>query len=199
MHGCYLLRNEMVHFVYNLQYYLMFEVIECASVEFATALSAATDLDGVLGAHHAFLANIETKAMLRPGDEPMHIALVRLFDSILAFARAQDVLYMSLLEQTAAARQHAKRVGESADRGHGWGARGQVSEAMLGGAVIERRLADQLMASADEYKRRFSHFFEMVRAQQSYDLAFLAFRLDFNEYFESLALADEEAAEATGG
>ena len=31
MHGCYVLRNEMVHLIYNLQYYLMFEVNECAS------------------------------------------------------------------------------------------------------------------------------------------------------------------------
>ena len=30
MHGCHLLRNEMIHFVYNLQYYLMFEVLECS-------------------------------------------------------------------------------------------------------------------------------------------------------------------------
>ena len=30
-HGCYVLRNEMVHLIYNLQYYLMFEVNECAS------------------------------------------------------------------------------------------------------------------------------------------------------------------------
>ena len=31
IHGCYVLRNEMVHLIYNLQYYLMFEVIEIAS------------------------------------------------------------------------------------------------------------------------------------------------------------------------
>jgi hypothetical protein len=31
IHGCYVLRNEMVHLIYNLQYYLMFEVIEMAS------------------------------------------------------------------------------------------------------------------------------------------------------------------------
>ena len=36
----------------------------------------------------------------------MHTALVALFDAVLQFARTQDALYMSLLEQKAAARQH---------------------------------------------------------------------------------------------
>ena len=30
MHGCHLLRHEMVHFVCQLDYYLKFEVIECS-------------------------------------------------------------------------------------------------------------------------------------------------------------------------
>ena len=47
-------------------------------------------------------------------------ALKELFDSILQFARAQDVLYMSLLEQKAAARQHA--------RGHSRFARAAATE-----------------------------------------------------------------------
>ena len=60
---------------------------------------------------------------------------------------------------------------------------------------------EQLLASAAEYKRRFAAFFHLVRAHQSYDLAFLAFRLDFNEYYESLELArrGDGAAEVEAG
>ena len=192
MHGCYLLRNEMVHFVYNMQYYLMFEVIECASVEFAEQLNAATDLDMVLNSHARFLGSIETKAMLRPEDEEMHRALKELFDAILQFARAQDVLYMSLLEQKASARQHAASVKSSASSAV-WGAVGDVSDSQLGGVTVEPRLTEQLLAAASDYKRRFGTFFALVREHASYDLAFLAFRLDFNEYYESLAA--EAAAE----
>jgi gamma-tubulin complex component 3 len=196
MHGCYLLRNEMVHFVYNLQVYLMFEVIECEWVELCQKLTAATDLEGVLSSHNSFIAAIERKAMLRPEDESIHLALRSLFDAILQFARSQDVLYMSLLEQKAAARQHTAAVGASASEGR-WASKGKVSDAQLGTVRVEPRLAEQLNASASEYRTRFATFFALVRGHASYDLSFLAFRLDFNEYYESLALVREEGTSTT--
>ena len=48
------------------RYYLMFEVVERASVDFSSRLDEATDLDGIIAAHHTFLSTIEAKAMLRP-------------------------------------------------------------------------------------------------------------------------------------
>ena len=39
----------------------------------------ATDLDGIISAHRAFLAYVDAKAMLRPQDEQMHSALKQLF------------------------------------------------------------------------------------------------------------------------
>ena len=134
----------------------------------------------------------------------MHNALKDLFDSIVQFARAQDVVYMSLLEQKAAARQHATAVAATDQRG-AWGAMGDVSDAQLGGVTIEPRLTEQLLVATADYKRRFGVFFDLVRENTSYDLAFLAFRLDFNEHYElsmqaaaSVARAAEESA-ADGG
>ena len=129
----------------------------------------------------------------------MHKCLKELFDAILQFARSQDVLYMSLLEQKAAARQHAATVGYSAKSG-GWGAVGEVSDAQLGGVAIEQRLTDQMVSSAAEYKSRFGRFFALVREHgaESYDLAFFAFRLDFNEYYESLAQVPTGGGEGEG-
>ena len=72
-----------------------------------------------------------------------------------------------------------------------------VDASTLGGVVIEPRITDQLAASSHDYKQRFAAFFHLVREHQSYDLAFLAFRLDFNEYYESLELA-RKAAEGDG-
>ena len=99
---------------------------------------------------------------------------------------------MSLLEQKAAARQHAAAVDESARRG-GWGTVGQVSDAQLGGVTVEPRLTEQLLAAAADYKNRFGTFFALVREHASEDLAFLAFRLDMNEHYERRA-AEERAA-----
>lgn len=184
MHGCYVLRNEMVHFVYNLQYYLMFEVIECASLELHKQLEAATDLDGLLAAHGHYLSSITQKAMLSAEDEAMHRALVALFDSILAFARVQDQLYMSLLEQKAAAREHAAIIAAS-ERAGAFASRGDLTAAQLGEVVVESRFEEQLQLAAAEYRRRIHTFLRAVTKHSSYDLAFLSYRLDFNGHYES--------------
>ena len=89
------------------------QVIECESLVLHERLHAATDLDGLLAAHGQFLASLTQKAMLGAEDEMMHRALVSLFDAILAFARVQDQLYMSLLEQKAAAREHVAAIADS--------------------------------------------------------------------------------------
>lgn len=194
MHGCHLLRNEMIHFVYNLQYYLMFEVIECESLVLHERLHAATDLDGLLAAHGQFLASLTQKAMLSAEDEPMHRALVALFDAILAFARVQDQLYMSLLEQKAAAREHAAAIAASAARGT-FAARGEVSAAQMGELVVEARFEEQLQLAAAEYRRRVLTLVSAVKRHSSYDLAFLLYRLDFNSYYDRAAEAAEPPSE----
>ena len=196
MHAAYLLRNEMVHFVYNLQYYLMFEVIECAYNALDQKLSDASDLEDMLSAHTTFLADIERKAMLRREDEGIFLALKALFDSILQFARSQDVLYMSLLEQKAAHKAHAATVGASAAQGK-WGATGAVSAAELGAVAVEPRLAEQLAAAADDYRSKFTTFFSLMRRHASYDLALFVFRLDFNEYYEAAASAADGGGQSS--
>ena len=191
LHRCHLLRNEMIHFVYNMQYYLMHEVIECSWSELLAGLDAAHDLDGLIAAHSSFLSAIATKALLGPENEPMRLSLKALFEAILGFAKAQDVLYMSLLEQKAASRQHAAAVAASAEAGE-WGPAAEPPP-----VSVPPRFAQQLAASALEYEQRFATFFAQVTQHAALDLRFLSFRLDFNEYYESLAAAraaDEEAA-----
>ena len=176
MHRCYLLRNDMVHLVSNLQYYLMFEVIECACVALDDALSQASDIEQVLSAHDTFLVDIERKAMLRREDEEMALALKALFESILLFARSQDMFYMSLLEQKAARKTHMAAARDTSDAVGLWG----------GGVAVEPRLVEQLDESATEYRSRFSAFYSLLRNHSSYDLSFLCFRLNFNECYQSM-------------
>lgn len=90
MHGCHLLRNEMIHFVSNLQYYLMFEVIECSWDQLTSQLAVVTDLDGLLSAHRSYLASIMNKALLSDEVEnaSLHETLTSLFEVIVKVASA---------------------------------------------------------------------------------------------------------------
>lgn len=61
-------RLRMMHFVQNLQYYLMFEVLEASWKTFEDDLRAADDLDTVIASHVQYLENMLVGALL--GDEP---------------------------------------------------------------------------------------------------------------------------------
>ena len=165
MHACHTLRHEMIHFVYNLQYYLMFEVrarrgggpvthptclthphphtssqvLECSWDAVQAALDGAADLDEVIAAHDAFLQALVSKSLVAalaraalrcarslpprlPSARRLLTAslapplpsgaLSQIFEAILSFCKAQDELYLALLEHKAAARQHAAAVQE---------------------------------------------------------------------------------------
>lgn len=50
-HKGHVLRNEMIHFINNLQYYMMFEVIESAWQDLEADMAKAEDLDQLIVAH----------------------------------------------------------------------------------------------------------------------------------------------------
>ena len=79
------------------------QVLECSWQTLLSELAAASDLDTLLHAHSSFLDAIVQKALLGPGDEPIYEALKAVFEAVLQFSKAQDVLYLRLLEQQAAA------------------------------------------------------------------------------------------------
>ncbi|EOD41697.1 hypothetical protein EMIHUDRAFT_460965 [Emiliania huxleyi CCMP1516] len=189
LHRCHLLRHEMVHFVFNLQYYLMFEVIQCSWEELVAALAAASDLDGLIGAHSAFLSAVVQKAMLGPENAPLLEALDALFETILRFAKSQELLYIHLLEQRAAAKQMAAAAAANTAAG-GWGAAGAAeAEALLAegdAPPLQPHFYEQLRVHAAQYRQQFAAFFAQVTRHASLDLTFLSFRLDFNAYYESL-------------
>jgi len=57
--------SEMTHFVYQLQYYILFEVIECSWDELVTNIDKkCVDLDSLIEAHNNYLTNLTTKCFL---------------------------------------------------------------------------------------------------------------------------------------
>jgi hypothetical protein len=61
-------RMRMMHFVQNLQYYLMFEVLESSWTTFSDDLQRAVDLDSVIASHSKYLDRMLVGALL--GEDP---------------------------------------------------------------------------------------------------------------------------------
>lgn len=95
---CQTLRNEMNHFVTNLQYYIMFEVLEYSWSNFLEEMEEAHDLDELIGAHDKYLGSILEKALLGERSQLLCKTLFSLFDLILRFRGLADRLYENARE-----------------------------------------------------------------------------------------------------
>nr|KAJ3421485.1 Gamma-tubulin complex component 3 [Polyrhizophydium stewartii] len=93
---CFVLRSEMVHFVNQLQHYILFEVIECSWDELSEFIRKKTgDLDVLIAAHNKYLNAIALKGLLAvtSAKNPIAVKLFKIFDVILAFDQVQESVF----------------------------------------------------------------------------------------------------------
>ena len=105
----------------------------------------------------------------------MRRTLRGLFEVIVQFSKAQDVLYMSLLEQKAASRQLAAAAAANTAKG-GWGCSGESAAVAAAAPMLQPRFGQQLEVYAAKYRQRFADFFRQVTHHGTLDLEFLSFR-----------------------
>ena len=205
-------------------------MLECSWDALQAALDGAADLDEVIAAHDDFLQALVSKSLVARSHAPLFGAralstrlpsarrpltaasftpplrsgaLSQIFEAILSFCKAQDELYLALLEHKAAARQHAAAVQEQTAAGR-WGCEGSLDAAgRLGSGAssappptVSPTFRRALAASASQYRQRFVAFFRQLTAHEALELAFLSFRLDFNGYY-AVYERDEADAAAT--
>jgi len=185
---CHTLRGEMHHFVSNLQYYVMFEVLEGSWDAFTRELNDADDLDALVQAHDTFLDAVTRKSLLSPASQLLAHTLGAIFDAILRFRAFADRLY-EVAKDAAMRRQLAQlRVEQrekSGERG-GWGTTPgedpSGGDGLLSGDFV-REMRSQLDALSDEYAKMLDGFLNLLPLQTHVDLRFLLFRLDFSEFY----------------
>lgn len=95
---CQVLWDEMNHFVTNLQYYIMFEVLEVSWSNLSNEMEVAKDLDDLLAAHEKYLHSIVEKSLLGERSQTLSKSLFVLFDLILRFRSHTDRLYEGIHE-----------------------------------------------------------------------------------------------------
>ncbi|KAJ3015243.1 UNVERIFIED_CONTAM: Gamma-tubulin complex component 3, partial [Siphonaria sp. JEL0065] len=116
-HFSSIVQSEMIHFTYQLQYYILFEVLECSWNELNTYLEKRTgDLDQLIGAHNKYLNNITSRGLLAAttsSNQNMFSMLIGLFDVILKFQLAMEEMVEIGLEVLSVAKQNETKEYES--------------------------------------------------------------------------------------
>ena len=72
----YLLSAEMIHLIHQLQYYFLFEVMECSWDKLISNVQQADGLDDIIKAHNQFLAKIKAGALVDDSSEVSEKILV---------------------------------------------------------------------------------------------------------------------------
>ncbi|KAL6523202.1 Gamma-tubulin complex component 3 [Orobanche gracilis] len=189
---CQVLWDEMNHFVSNLQYYIMFEVLEVSWSNLSNELEVAKDLDDLLGAHDKYLCSIVEKSLLGERSQNLHKTLFTLFDLILRFRSHADRLYEGIYELQSrmmdpSSRDKARLQMPSSNRSsetRPWLGEGRKDLAKRGEFL--RNAGKDIDAIGKEYSAVFNGFISQLPIQQHIDLKFLMFRLDFTEFYSQL-------------
>ncbi|CAG8501787.1 10373_t:CDS:10 [Ambispora gerdemannii] len=151
--------NEMIHFVYQLQYYILFEVIECSWDELVTDIEKKSgDLDSLIEAHNRYLNNnyLERVSTIIAYILQYMIALEELYK----FAANSDNYEFKYK------RNNAIRVPDN------------LKDTLK---PIQQKLAD--ISLNFKAINELMNFLTSLAHHHDTDLRFLSVRLDFNEFY----------------
>ncbi|EGG17608.1 spindle pole body component 98 [Cavenderia fasciculata] len=169
----HLLTNEMIHFMTNFHYYVMFEVIECSWEKLCKQVNEATDLDQLIEAHSKFLYEIGTKTFLT-NSETCYDSFKKVLSIITKFTTLQTnvcILAHAIKKEQILTDSHYVK--------------------------INRELTNyktQLNSIANDYKHYFDLFekeLSKLKIHQDVNPISLLYMLDFNEYYSNTNQDDE--------
>lgn len=87
------LTSQMIHFIGQIQYYILFEVIECEWVALCKCIDHAETIDDILQSHQVFLESIKARIFLDENSRPLSSTLETIYTTIMNLDTWQDKFY----------------------------------------------------------------------------------------------------------
>ncbi|CAG8494216.1 9687_t:CDS:10 [Diversispora eburnea] len=153
--------SEMIHFVYQLQYYILFEVIECSWDELVTDIhNPSGDLDSLIEAHNKYLSNVSNKSFLNASNN-------------------QDLFFNTKIDEL-----HNLGVKETIRRDNNSGSRKDQNHSRSNDKSEDpKAIQECLNEVAGQFKSEVVNLLTALAHHQDTDLRFLSVSLDFNEFY----------------
>lgn len=164
---CQMLKQEIMHFVNNLYHYLMVEVQEGAWNQFINSVKTVSDLDQLILVHQKFLDIILERAFLSQENERIKAKLLSLLAHSLAFKTSQETLINSVIEES---QRRSLRKQPGNDLRHSL-------------SLISNESVKDIERISRKFAAEIQVFRKMLSEADKTHLRFLAFRLDFNEFY----------------
>ena len=182
----HLYSSEMIHFIHQMQYYILFEVIECFWTNMLDKVRSATALDDILNAHEQFLREVKNGAFLDDNDQ-IFVRLSNVFDAIVKLEVWQKQFYEICFKELDARKAIETQIKTNEAQGkYGYTAedRLQRDEEQI---VFEQALTSMqklLDKIGSDYEISVRHFLLLLASSTDPNLQLFGTRLDFNEYYK---------------
>jgi len=207
------IRQTMLHFISNLQNYLMFEVLEGGWDTLIRSIEMSRSLDDVIYAHDTYLNEIVLKSLLSDTDEgneeetksnTVEGQLLKILSIALKFGKFQDHIFTNSLRGLERAAKSRKAAQYRSEKGT-WGrTTTDENEGKVFYYLADSNLFQYVDQTAKEFDKALSDLLKLLRKQvydanhvvdekedgttyvlkNNYDaLGFLLFRLDFSGYY----------------
>ncbi|XP_055585981.1 gamma-tubulin complex component 3 [Uranotaenia lowii] len=182
-----MITSQMINFICQLQYYTLFEVIECSWVQFIPRVNQATALDDILEAHHQFLEEIRIGTFLNESSQQIINNLDTVFNTVRKLDEWQDRFYRLCYTENDARKAYQDLIKSSEKKGQFGTTTEQMLERDEQAKTFEQHLLTHqtlLQDIGNEYESIVVQFLYQLTISTSETLRQLGMRLDYNEYFK---------------
>lgn len=177
----------MINFIHQIQYYILFEVVECSWTKFQEKVQKATALDEILEAHNEFLHNVKIGAFLEDGGL-IHGSLENVLNASSKMEPWQDRFYELCMTELNARRQFDSQIKASEKTGK----YGVTAESRFE-RDEEKKIFDLSISEANKSLEKIGADYEfavkkflllLAGLQNQPDILQFGIRLDFNEFYK---------------
>jgi len=185
-HVAFAMSNEMTKFVQSVNYYIMFEVLECSWSDLLSKLMEAKDLEQILEAHDDSLLKILTRLHLDAHENSQELAkqLRCIFDLILNFGSV-----IQRLIQCVETELEARKPFEKQQQNFGtYNTKTVESDAEVRRfhTILKPQLKtikSDLLIVKKAFRDAVLKFLQQLKSHPDITLRSLSFRLNFNEFY----------------
>lgn len=188
LHRLYTYTSQMIHFIHQIQYYILFEVVECSWTKLQDKVQKATALDDILEAHNEFLHNVKIGAFLEDGGL-IHGSLENVINASIKLEPWQDRFYETCLTELNSRRKFQTQIKASEKSGK-YGVTSESrferdeAQKMFDLSISEARKTLEKIGA--DYEFAVKQFLLLLAGLQNQpDILQFGIRLDFNEYYKN--------------
>lgn len=182
----HLVTHQMVHFIHQMLYYILFEVIECQWTTMLSGVRKARTLDDIFEAHDLFLREVRRDAFLENDDE-IYLRMSSVFNAIGKLEGWQYRWYELCGAELEARRRLAEEVRTSERRGE-FGVTGERQAERDAEHKAFRFSLVQMHEELDkigvDYEMCVRKFLLLLACSADANIQLFGTRLDFNEYYK---------------